>query len=287
MGLLTIKMKDDINLCRLRELNIYARKKRGKKMLESKRKAIIFFAAALLLALTAGMLILKKVQALNTNLGTMIEVAVASQEVPSRKVILPADVIMEEIPKKYVKDYHVTDVEDLKNKVSIVPLSKGDVITKNMLKQASSVVEENNRLISLMRSDRIFFDEQLEALDRVDIIVSHRFDSKEQTDYFMRDVKVARVSKKNNDFKGVQLEIPAEKAPELIHMQNYADSVRIVKANVGKWEEQAVQEIAEVETDSKAPAEKAKEEPAPKDAQADDKEKAQPADKPDKKEEKK
>lgn len=258
-------------------------------MLESKRKAIIFFTIALLLALSAGMLILKKVQALNTNLGTMVQVAVASQEVPSRKVILPADVAMEEIPKKYVKDYHVTDVEELKNKVSIVPLSKGDVITNNMLKQASSVVEENSRLISLMRSDRIFFDEQLEALDRVDIIVSQRFDSKEKTDYFMRDVKVARVSKKKNDFKGVQLEVPAEKAPELIHMQNYADSVRIVKANVGKWEEPKEQEKQEKQEENKAPeapAKEVKEDQAAKD----DKKKAKEADaakKSDKKEEKK
>ncbi|VEF49218.1 Flp pilus assembly protein CpaB [Bacillus freudenreichii] len=239
-------------------------------MLESKRKAIIFFSIALLLALTAGMLILKKVQALNTNLGTMVQVAVASQEVPSRKVILPEDVAMEEIPQKYVKSYHVTDVEDLKNKVSIVPLSKGDVITQNMLKQASSVVEENNRLISLMRSDRITYDEQLEALDRVDIIVSHRFDSKEETDYFMRDVKVAQALKKGKDFKGVLLEVPAEKAPELIHMQNYADSVRVVKANVGQWEEpeeQKGQEKPKQEKAPEAPAKEVKEKQAAKDAE--------------------
>lgn len=239
-------------------------------MLESKRKAIIFFSIALLLALTAGMLILKKVQALNTNLGTMVQVAVASQEVPSRKIILPSDVAMEEIPQKYVKPYHVTDVEDLKNKVSTVPLSKGDVITQNMLKQASSVVEENNRLISLMGSDRITFDERLEALDRVDIIVSHRFNSKEQTDYFMKDVKVAHASEKKNDFKGVLLEVPTDKAPELIHMQNYADSVRVVKANVGQWEDPEELKEQEKPKEGKtpeAPAKEVKENASAKDAE--------------------
>lgn len=46
-------------------------------MLESKRRAIIFFILSLLLALTAGLLVLKKVQAINDNLGTMVKVYVA------------------------------------------------------------------------------------------------------------------------------------------------------------------------------------------------------------------
>ncbi|RDU34744.1 flp pilus assembly protein CpaB [Neobacillus piezotolerans] len=205
-------------------------------MLESKRRAIIFFVLALLLALIAGFLVLKKVQALNSDLGTMAEVFVAREDISSRTLITPNNVKKEEIPRKYLRSYHVVDVRELQNKVSVVPLSKGDIITKNVLKQASAVVEENNRLITLMSSDRVFFDEPLEALDRVDIIVSHKFDSEEKTEIFMKDVKVARVAKRKNEFQGVQVEVPLEKAPELIHMQNYSDSVRIVKANVGKEE---------------------------------------------------
>jgi Flp pilus assembly protein CpaB len=223
-------------------------------MLESKRKAIIFIVLSVLLALTAGFLVLKKVQALNTNLGTSVQIYVASKEISSRMLITPENIKTEEIPKKFLKDYHITDAKELVNKVSVVPLSSGDVITKNILKQAASVVEENNRLITLMKSERVFFDEPLEALDRVDVIVSHRFSGKEETSIFMKDVKVARVAKKDDDFQGVQLEVPLEKAPELIHMQNYSDSLRIVKANVGKKEEQ---EAATKE--EKAPAKDEKE----------------------------
>lgn len=203
-------------------------------MLESKRRSIIFFVLSVLLALTAGFLVMNKVRALNNNLGTMVKVYVASTDITSRTLITLDNVRIEEIPKKYLRDYHITDSNDLINKVSVVPLSKGDVITKNMLKQASSVLKENDRLITLMRSERVVFDEPLESLDRVDIIVSHQFNGKQETIIFMEDVKVARVAKKKNEFSGVQLEVPLEKAPELIHMQNYADSVRIVKANVGK-----------------------------------------------------
>ncbi|MGR3762502.1 Flp pilus assembly protein CpaB [Rossellomorea sp. NS-SX7] len=231
-------------------------------MLESKRKAIIFIVLSILLAVTAGFLVLKKVQALNTNLGTSVKIFVADKEIASRSLITPDNVKTEEIPKKFLRDYHVTNVDDLVNKVSVVPLSAGDMITKNILKQASSVVDENNRIITLMQNERVYFDEQLEALDRVDIIVSHRFNDKEETTVFMKDVKVARVAKnKDKEFKGVQLEVSLEKAPELIHMQNYADSLRIIKANVGKQEKSEVGESEKAEETKAEPQPEKKEEP--------------------------
>src|SRR4051812_27148624 len=187
-------------------------------MLESKRRAIIFIMISLLLALTAGYLVMKKVGDMNDNLGTMVNVYVANKEIPSRTLIKPEDVGIMEIPKRYKKPYHVTDPEDIMNKVSVVPLSNEDLIMKGMLKQVSNVMNEKNRLITLMGSDRVIFDESLEALDRVDIIVSHKFNGKEETSIFMQDVKVANVSTegKAKTFKGVRLEVPLEKAPELI-----------------------------------------------------------------------
>ncbi|MBS4175844.1 flagella basal body P-ring formation protein FlgA [Bacillus sp. FJAT-49736] len=203
-------------------------------MLESKRRAMIFLILSLLLAAIAGFLVLKKVQDINANLGTLVKVYVANTNIPSRTLIKPSDVRTDEIPKKYLRDYHITNTEDLVNKVSVVPLSAGDIITKNILKQATAVLNENDRLLTLMQSDKVYFDEPLEAQDRVDIVVSDQFSGKKQTYIFMSDVKVVRVAKEKNSFKGVQLEIPITQVPKLIHYQNYADSIRIVKANVGK-----------------------------------------------------
>lgn len=119
-----------------------------------------------------------------------------------------------------------------------MPLSGGDIITANILKDASAVTEANNRLVSVLRSEQVAFDEELTALDRVDIIVSHSFGDKPVTEVFMKDVKVARVaSNDEGDFSGVQLEVPYEKVSGLIHMQNYADSLRIVKANVAETDQ--------------------------------------------------
>ncbi|WP_174614167.1 Flp pilus assembly protein CpaB [Virgibacillus ihumii] len=208
-------------------------------MLESKRKAIIFFLIALVLALISGFLVLKKVQALNTNLGTIVTIYVAKDDISSRSVITPEDITTDEIPKKYLREEHITNIDTLVGKVAVVPLSPGDIITKNILKQASTVTAADNRLITLIKSEKVFFDDELIALDRVDIIVSHSFEEEPVTEVFMKDVKVARVAKnKSGEFQGVQLEVPFEKVPELIHMQNYADSLRIVKSSVGQVQEQ-------------------------------------------------
>ncbi|MEC5424949.1 flagella basal body P-ring formation protein FlgA [Virgibacillus sp. C22-A2] len=227
-------------------------------MLESKRKAIIFFLIAIVLAATSGFLVLNKVQALNTNLGTMVNIYVADKAIHSRTIITPNDITTDEIPKKYKRDDHIENVEDLINKVSLVPLSSGDVITKGMLKEASSVTEADNRLITLTKSEKVYFDESLDALDRVDIIVSNSFESEPVTEIFMKDVKVSRVARDDGEFVGVLLELPLEAVPKLIHMQNYADSVRIVKANVGQMQTEENEESTEVETEVSESVEESK-----------------------------
>lgn len=215
-------------------------------MLESKRRAIIFFSLAVLLAAVSGFLVLQKVQALNSDLGTIVTVYTASGEISSRKAVTPDDVTTAEIPQEYLRDEHITDVDELMNKVSVVPLSEGDIITENILKEASAVTEANNRLVSMLRSEKVSFDENLIALDRVDIVVSHNFEEEPVTEVFMEDVKVARVAEEDEEFRGVQLEVPYENVSELIHMQNYADTLRVVKANVAETEQQ--EETSDQET---------------------------------------
>ncbi|KIL53659.1 hypothetical protein KP77_01540 [Jeotgalibacillus alimentarius] len=234
-------------------------------MIESKRRALIFFIIAALFAAAAGYFTLQKVKELNNDLGTMVTVYVAGSDIDARDVITPEAVAVESIPQKFVTAEHIRDPEELMNKVSVVPLSEGDVISKNMLKEASAVTEENNRLVTMMSSERVSFDEPLEPLDRVDIVVSNRTDEGNKTEIFMKDVKVARVANNEGQFSGVQVEISLEDTPQLIHMQNYADSVRVIKANVGVAnQEVAAAEPAEekkAETEQAQP-EKTEEKPA-------------------------
>ncbi|QFT87758.1 hypothetical protein FIU87_03750 [Bacillus sp. THAF10] len=231
-------------------------------MLESKRRAVIFLSLSLLLAIAAGFLFLQKVSAINAELGGMTRVFIASEDIASRAVIQPNQVTTMEIPNRFVNESHITDVSELANRVSVVPLSKGELITSSMIKPVASVREENNRIVTLTQSERVRFDEQLEALDRVDIIVSHKFDGESKTEIFMTDVLVAGVVKSGGDFSGIAVEIPTEDAPQLIHMQNYADSIRILKANVGKGNTiNDVEEAPSEEPPAEEEKEEAKEEP--------------------------
>ena len=215
-------------------------------MLESKRRAFIFLSISLLLAIIAGLFFLQKIKELNSELGGMTKIYVTATDIPSRTLVQPNHVKQEEIPNRYVNSSHVTNVDDLIDMVLVVPLVEGDIITKSMLKPVSNTIDENNRLVTLMQSDRIRFDEELEGLDRIDIIISHTFDGKPVTEVFMKDVLVAGVLKSEQQFTGVAVEIQADAAPKIIHMQNYADSMRILKANVGKAARAADEEVEEV-----------------------------------------
>ncbi|RKD24478.1 hypothetical protein BEP19_08815 [Ammoniphilus oxalaticus] len=211
-------------------------------MLESKRRALIFIGLSILLAALAGLMFLQKVKALNEQLGETTTVYIAKGSIPSRGLIQPDKVTTMEMPNKFVTKSFITDPKELANKVSMVPLADGDVITKNMLKPVATVSDLNNRLVSLFTSDKVSFDQELEALDRVDVVVSHTFPGHPTSEIFMRDISVAMVAKSEGEFKGVALEVALNDAPRLIHMQNYADHIRILKSNVGNQESKTAPE---------------------------------------------
>jgi Flp pilus assembly protein CpaB len=92
----------------------------------------------------------------------------------------------------------------------------------------------------VMQSDRIQFDSPLQPFDRVDIIVSKRKDNGKDstTQVFMKDVLVGEVyngaPQKQSDrsiLSGVGLDVPLADAVRLIDMENYAEHIRILKAD--------------------------------------------------------
>ncbi|QKS72486.1 flp pilus assembly protein CpaB [Paenalkalicoccus suaedae] len=205
-------------------------------MLDSKRKAMIFLSLAFLLAIGAGFVYLQKVSQMNEELGGMTEVFVAGQDIFSRELIRPEDVSVQAIPNRFVTDSHITNVDDLRQKVALVPLSEGDLLTQNMLKEFDDTQEQNDRLITVMAGNNVVFDQQLDAMDLVDIIVSDTFSGEAATTLFMEDVLVARVATSGGEFQGVQLEMTIEQAQAFIHRQNYADQLRIIRSTAGSSE---------------------------------------------------
>lgn len=241
-------------------------------MLEAKRRAAVFFILAFILAAATGYMVLQKVKDLNSELGAMTKIYVANGEILSREVIQESQVTVMEIPNKFVvKDSHITSFEELQYQVSVLPLKEGDIITKSMIKPATTLQNENNRLVSLNSSEKIQFDQVIETLDRVDIVVSTDNNGDHKTTMFMKDVVVRWALGNKDGMRGISVEVTAEQAPKLIHMQNYADHIRILKANVGQnslpleeTEEQAAQEDAAAQPKSEAkPATPPATKPAP------------------------
>ncbi|PLS15378.1 flp pilus assembly protein CpaB [Bacillus sp. M6-12] len=220
-------------------------------MLESKRRAAIFLFLAFLLASVAAYLVYEKVKNLNAELGGMTKVYVAGTDIPVRTPIQESQITTTEIPNKFVNEGFITDKDDLLNMVLVVPLSKEEIITKNMIKPYSNLREENNRLVAMYPSEKVQFDQIIEALDRVDIIVSTENKGQTKTEIFMRDVPVAFAEGKGDKFAGVALEVNMKDAPKLIHIQNYADKVRVLKANVGKEDPPQTASQTEVTKQSK------------------------------------
>ncbi len=205
-------------------------------MFESKRRALIFLILSFILAVIAGTLFYSKFQDLNADLGKMTKVYVAGKNLPSRQTIKGNDVISIEIPNRYVTDAHILSLDQLENQVSIIPLKEGDLITSNILKPYTDLTSNGNRLVEiLLEQGNVHFDDELEYLDLVDIIVSHSFneDGDPITELFMADVPVQKVFMGDGGMSGVALEVKSEAATELIHMENYADYIRVLKSGAG------------------------------------------------------
>lgn len=216
-------------------------------MLESKRRAAIFIILALLLAASAGYLVLEKVKSLNAELGGMTEIYVANGNLPARILITESQITTMEIPNKFVNDSHVTNKEEIVDQVLVVPLKKEELITKNIIKPYSNLRKEENRLVAMYPSEKIMFDQVIEPLDRVDIVTSVPVQGDKSginfnTTVFMRDVPVAYAQGDEKNFQGVALEVSMEDAAKLIHMQNYADKIRVLKANAGANDQLPVSE---------------------------------------------
>lgn len=222
----------------------------------------------------AGYLVLEKVKQLNADLGGMVEIYVSNGSIPTRTLLQPDQLTKMEIPQKFLTDSHITTESEVVGYVSVVPLEEGDIVTKNMLKNFANLQNENNRLVALYRTDKVQFDQEIAALDRVDIIVSRDADGKKKTEVFMKDVSVAFAQGTRDNFAGIAVEVSAEDAPRLIHMQNYAEHIRVLKANVGRDDQgivetteakdvEAEKEVnSEAKEDAEAEAEKEKSEDA-------------------------
>lgn len=211
-------------------------------MQDAKRRAIIFAVISLALALLAAILFMQRVSAVEAQLGNEVTVFVAKTDIQPRQPLKPDQFEVRPIPQKFVQQSMVTDLQSvgeyggIDQYVTIVPLKKGDVLSANLLKPAKEIgTSGDKRLVYVPAGDRIVFDQPLEAQDRADIIVSWGGnEGSNRTVIFDTDVLVVAASSNDGKFTGVWLEMTLEEAKRFIDAQNFAASIRLLKAPQAK-----------------------------------------------------
>lgn len=210
-------------------------------MFESKRRALIFMFVSVFLALTAVILFSDFIQKTKESLGEMATVQVAKEDIPAGKEITDDMVTSEEIPKKYLLDTLVRTKEELKGKISMVPISRGAVITTSMLRK-NTIVTGRNRQV-MLRAPMAVFDDQIDVLDKVDLVVSYdeqpgpgepaKGDHR-TTKILLKDVTVNSVQKKGEDIVAIGVVLLLEDTEKVIWALNYGKEVRVLKSGASK-----------------------------------------------------
>ncbi|MFC4075483.1 hypothetical protein [Salinithrix halophila] len=196
-------------------------------MQDAKRRAMIFAMLSVVLAAIAAYYFLEQSNQLEAGLGDERVVLVAKKNIKSREPLKPEYFEEMPVPERYAKSNQVSNPSQLEGQVSVVALGKGDQLTTNVLRPITQLDDPSKRLVLLRASNRVLFDELFNAQDRVDIVVSYEKEGGGTTELLMNDKLVYSVAQGN---KAVGLELNLKEAQALIKAENFAHSIRVIKA---------------------------------------------------------
>jgi pilus assembly protein CpaB len=176
----------------------------------------------------------------------MTKVLVANEDIVAGKPITAEMVTEKEIPKKYMLDSLIQSKDDLKGKISMVPIANGAVITSSVLRNNTIVTGQNRQV--MLRAPLAVFDEQIDALDKVDIVVSYDAQpgpgeptqqDKRTTKVLFKDVTVNQVFKKGDAITAIGVVLSLEDSKNAIWALNYGKEVRVLKSGSAKAQSDA------------------------------------------------
>lgn len=197
-------------------------------MLEARKKFIAMFALSILFSMITGILLVKKMQSLHQQFGDYVPVVVARQSIPARTPVSPEMLETKEIPRKFAFTSLFHSIDQAAGHVFIVPLMKGDMVTKSMVREIPETGDKM-RIVNLTQSERVLFDEPLDPADHVDIIVSYQEGEKPVTKVLMEDVPIGRIAEEKEKQRAIGVELTIDDAQKLIFMQNFSQQIRILK----------------------------------------------------------
>ncbi|SFE74165.1 Flp pilus assembly protein CpaB [Alteribacillus iranensis] len=237
-------------------------------MLDAKRKAMIFLAAAFIFAVLATALILNEIRNAQASIGETIKVAVADEDIPTYTELKEDMVSWEEVPASSSISSYVREASELEGSISIVPVKKGDLLTKNIVR-SSLEIPQDHRVVWLNATDNVVMDQAIAEGDQVDIVVTYSSSSSDtRTRRLFKSVDVVQRAEPEEEEDipaSLNVSLPIEDAEDLIHYQNTADQIRVLLVNQvqseGSQAPQAPKKLEEEETEEESKPEK---EEAPK-----------------------
>lgn len=207
-------------------------------MFETRRRAFVFLVFSIALALAATVLFSSYMKEKETSLGEMAVIYIANKSIPAGERITMDMIGSSEIPKKYVTDSYIQNLQDLDGKVSMVPIPQNGIITKPMLRNNNLVNGEFRQVV--LRAPFAVFDDRIDVLDKVDLVASYEqtgSDGQEdtrRTQVILRDVSVNSVSKKDDETLSIGVALPLDQADDVIWMLNYGKELRVLKSGNAK-----------------------------------------------------
>jgi Flp pilus assembly protein CpaB len=218
-------------------------------MIDAKRKAIILLTIAFLLAVAAAGVIVVQISNTQERLGKTVEVAAAAKDIYSNQEInIENDIKWVELPATSIYESLITKDEAKKvfeNSITVVDLDEGELITDSLVRDRLNI-PENERVVWLNATETVVLDQVVTEGDYVDIVVVFQDPAQQvQTKRVLTNIPVVEVDENNKkedqekaadeensaSIERVKVSLPITDAEMVIHHQNTAIQMRVLRVN--------------------------------------------------------
>ncbi len=235
-------------------------------MIDAKRKAFIFLTIAFILAVVAAGFIINQIQMAQDTLSATVKVAAAAKDVQSYTSLEDGNITWVEMPKTAQVDSFIQQSDDLDDFITVVNLKEGDLVTKSVVRKKIDIPADH-RVVWLNPSENVLIDQGVAEGDLVDIISV--MDNKEKgilTKRLLQSVRVVQFEEKSEGPPAIKVSLPVNDAERLIHSQNAAKQIRVLRVNQ-VMEDNSTTPDASEEISTKPKQEEQKEAPTQKEAE--------------------
>ncbi|WP_261134626.1 Flp pilus assembly protein CpaB [Bacillus sp. Marseille-Q3570] len=217
-------------------------------MIDAKRKAFIFLTIAFILAVAAAGFIINQIQMAQDSLGETVKVAAADKDIQSYTSLEKGDITWVEMPKNAQVESFIQQSDDIDDSITVVNLKEGDLVTKNVVRKKVDIPADH-RIVWLNPSEIVIVDQGVAEGDLVDVIsVTENKEKGVVTQRLLQNIKVVQMESKSEGPSAIKVSLPVNQAERLIHAQNSAKQIRILRVNQVMKDNGSTQETPEQTT---------------------------------------